>query len=605
MKARIMNILSHRRTGAAARWVLGAAVGFLLSRVDILGGIMPLGGAWMAAVGFAGWPVTPAMLGVLAGTLSIGRGMTYLTVLLPPSLLYFAVLITRRTGWRPGVGMGAWLLLAARLALRPFKMLLIYDMLRFVIECLLAVGGYFALYYALCAVNRRLKFDDQRQIMCFCAAAGMLLLSLGDISLFGFSPRYFFAALITVWAAWAGGAATGAACGLGVGMVLSLGGVDVTIAAALGAGGLIAGAFQGVGPVFCALGFLLGDVIMTAWTTLFAQPAIPFLESALAGLTLAALPPKWAKAASARIMPSTLERERQREMKLDTLRRRVVGQIDGFSQCLEALSGVFAETAVSEAGTMEEVGPLLEAVADEACADCPLCKQCWEDEFFLTYRHFIKTLSAPGKRRVIVEDDFPSEFRVKCRNFDAVMASLRTVYGLFRIKTGYRKRIDDSRYLVGRQLKGVGQVMGQLSGQLNLQIRFDDDAGHLARQALEDAGVGVRSVVAQETAAGLVINAMVRGCGGRRKCRQLEGTLSRALGRPLRKAPNVCRADGNCALCFKQANVMHVSCAGNQLARDTGLCGDACTHVPLDDGYLLAISDGMGTGARAAMESQV
>lgn len=604
MKERLQKLLAHRMVNIMLKWAAVIAAGFILGRVDLLGGIMPLGAAWVAAAGFAGLPVTAAMLGVLGGTLSLGASLTYLSILLPPALMYFAVLVMQRAGWRPKMGMGALFLLAARLSLLPFKALLIYEIMRFSIETLLAMGSYFALYQAVGSVRRGLRFDNGQQMMCAAMALAMLLIGLEGVTIAGFSPQYMLAGILTVWAAWVGGAPVGAACGLGVGIVLSLGGVDVTVAAALGAGGLIAGIFQPTGRLLCAAGLLLGDIIMTAWTTLFAQPAIPFAEAAAASLTLVLVPTAWARQIAKRIMPSEMEKERMRELKLAKLRGMAVDQINGFAQCLKELSGVFTETAIGEAGTMEDVAPLLEAVADEACGDCPLLKQCWEKEFYITYQYFIKTLTAPGKRRIILEDDFPVEFRRKCRHFDAVVSSLRTVYGLFRIKTGYRKRIEESRFLVGRQLKGVSQVMEQLAGQLNLQIRFDDDIGLLAREALESAGVGVRSVVAQQTPGGLVINTMVKSCGGRRKCRSLEGILSRALECPVRKVPNICKGEGNCSLCFRQANVMSVSCAGKQLARETGMCGDACTYTAVEDGYLMAISDGMGTGARAAMESK-
>ncbi|MDD3242250.1 MAG: SpoIIE family protein phosphatase [Eubacteriales bacterium] len=588
----------------AVVWAGTIAGGVLLGRVDLLGGIMPFGGAWVMAAGMAGLPVTGAILGVLVGTLTLGVSLTHLTVLLPAALVFFAMLVARRTQWQPGVGMGILLLTAARLSLLPFSAFLIYDLVRFAIESLLAAGSCYVLCHAAQAAQQRFHMKEGRQRLCVTVAAAMLLCGLTDAEVFGFFPQYFLAAGLTLWAAWVGGGALGAACGLGVGMVLSLGGVDVSVAAALGAGGLLCGVFRPAGRVFCALGLLLGDVVMTAWTTLFAVPALPLLETAAAALTLVVVPTRPAKQFAQSILPSQQERERQRELKLDKLRSETVERIDCFAQCLEELSGVFSEAVVSEAGTMEDVAPLLEAVADEACGDCPLFERCWEKEFYVTYQCFVRTLTAPGKRRIILEEDFPPEFRRKCRRFEAVMRSLRTVYSLFRIKTGYRKRIEESRFLVGRQLSGVSRVMEELAGQVDLQIRFDDDAAALVRQALENAGVSVRSAVAHQTAGGLVVNAAVKGCGGKRKCRNLESIISRALGYPMRKAPNVCKGTGTCSLCFRQAAMMHVACTMRQMARETGMCGDSCVHMAVEDGYFMAVSDGMGTGARAAMESK-
>jgi stage II sporulation protein E len=98
----------------------------------------------------------------------------------------------------------------------------------------------------------------------------------------------------------------------------------------------------------------------------------------------------------------------------------------------------------------------------------------------------------------------------------------------------------------------------------------------------------------------------VRPCGGRRKCRGYEEALSRALGRPLRRTCTACDpSDTACRLEFTEARAMRVTCSGVQRARDGSTCGDACIWDALDEGsYFIAISDGMGAGARAATESQ-
>ena len=95
-------------------------------------------------------------------------------------------------------------------------------------------------------------------------------------------------------------------------------------------------------------------------------------------------------------------------------------------------------------------------------------------------------MAAPGNRRALLESDFPEEFRKNCRQFHDVVGALRAAWGLYRVKSSYRRRIDESRTLAGRQLKGISGVMDGLAAQLNLQIRDHDDDEQLVREALRE-----------------------------------------------------------------------------------------------------------------------
>ena len=254
------------------------------------------------------------------------------------------------------------------------------------------------------------------------------------------------------------------------------------------------------------------------------------------------------------------------------------------------------------------MAPLLESVANEVCPNCPRRAQCWQQEFYTTYGHFLKALAAPGNRRALLESDFPEEFRKNCRQFHDVVGALRAAWGLYRVKSSYRRRIDESRTLAGRQLKGISGVMDGLAAQLNLQIRDHDDDEQLVREALRSSGVKPLSVaVRQDRTHGLTVNLSVPACGGRRRCHGYEQVLSQALGHPMKRV-NAGSCEGGqspCHLEYRQARAMRVSCAGVQRPREGVVCGDACVWDSLDENsYFIAISDGMGTGPKAAMQSQ-
>lgn len=586
-------------------WLAMVGGGFLCGRAQFLDGLMPFGAPFVLVSALTGWPSLGALIGVCLGILTKGFNILNAMVLVPPLLCWFAAMVLRRGGRELSMGWAMALLMAARLVYLPMKPLVLYYGLTFAVESGLALCAYYCMAYTLRSWREGEAMLKSGPLVCMTLCAGVAIAGLPAWDVF--SPRAFVAIAVTLLAAGAGGAATGAAGGLAVGLAVSLGGgANALLCATLGVCGLLAGVFRPLRRLAMAGGFWIGTVLMSAVATNLTHVALPWPETLLATAAFVALPQKLWPWLDERLNQSQADSQ-SREARLTHLRETAVTRLHDFSRCLDELSAVFAETSAGGAEACDDIAPMLEAVAGEVCQKCSKREKCWQVEFYTTYDYFLKALSSPGNRRVLLESDFPQEFRDDCRQFGAVVSSLRTAWGLYRVKSGYRRRIDESRALAGKQLKGIAAVLDQLSGQLNLQIRVKEDAAALVREALRAAGVPCKTVSVQQGRSwGLTVTLTTAPCGGRRKCRNLEDILTQALGKPMRRSATPCNPTQNtCTLVFTQARAMRVSCSGAQRSRESGICGDSCVWDSLDEAsYLMAISDGMGTGARAAMESQ-
>jgi stage II sporulation protein E len=587
-------------------WLGWAAFGFLAGRAELLEGLKPFGSAYIAACGAMGFPAFPALIGVCLGIMSKGFNILNAYVLVPPLLIYFSLFAMRRAGRSLNLGWGGLLLIAARLVYLPMRPLLLYYVLQFAIETGVALTAYYAFCTAASAFDHDKPLTAAGPLVCMAVCAGIFLAGLPGGA--WFSIRHFTAILLTLAVAAVGGAAPGAAGGLAIGLVIALSGSnEILFSGSLGVCGLLCGVFKPLKRFGMAGGFCLGAVLMSAWATNLSQAAVPWKEMLLAVAIFLAIPSKVWEWLELRLNHGNTNDDGARELKMAKMRETVVTKMLDFSKCLDKLSEVFEETANSGGDNWEDVAPLLEAVAAEVCQKCSKRERCWQNEFYTTYGQFLKAMAAPGKRKVLLESDFPEEFRQNCRQFAEVVASLKNAWGLYRVKSGYRRRIDESRALAGKQLKGVSEVMEKLAAQFSLQIRANEDMVQLVREALRESGAQCRSVSVQDGKAfGLTVKLTVKPCGGRRKCRGYEETLSTALGRPMRRTCTACSpSETTCHLEFTQARAMRVTCAGSQRPKEGTVCGDACIWDSLDDGsYFMAISDGMGTGTRAAMESQ-
>jgi stage II sporulation protein E len=582
-------------------------MGMLAGGVVALGTLQPAAAAFVMAAAVAGWPILPAAIGCVAGLCMDGFSPVLLGKLIPPALALFAGTVMARSGRRFTVGAGALLLMGVRLAMLPFGTLLLYDILLFILETGLAVALYFAFVHAMTDVlNRESPRQDNAIFMAL--SLGVLLAGVPGSGAGPFSLPLFCGALLTLAAAMTGGVSLGASAGLAVGGVLALVGVtDPWMLGGLGLCGLAAGAMKPLGRFGVLAGWSLTAVSLGMLLTGSPIGLIPWASCAAAIAVTAAVPERgWVKVRNW-VLPEPAAGSDPSQV-VGRMREQAVARIHHFAGCFRELARVFAEVAGARPGTScEEVSPLLEAVAQDVCNRCERRAECWEERFFTTWNHFVTALAEPGNRATLWPHDFPEEFRAGCLHFDEVVTALRAVWGLYRVRFGVAARMEESRALVSRQLGGVAEVMDDLAGQLSLRLRLRRDLNLIVREALMNQGCAVREASVRENAQGaLRVLLDVRACGGRRRCiQEYAGILSRELKRPMRRRDTGCGAPaGHCRLEFGESGALRVQSASAQKSAAGGVCGDSWCCRAVDAGsFLMAVSDGMGSGDRAAVES--
>lgn len=590
-------------------WPLSVGLmGMLAGGVVALGTLQPAAAAFVMAAAVSGWPILPAALGCMVGLSLSGFSLVLLGRLIPPALALFAGAVMARSGRRFSVGAGALLLMGIRLTMLPFGTLLLYDLLLFALETGLAAALYFAFVHAMNDLAARESPRSDNAIF-MALSLGVLLSGIPNVTIGPLSLPLLAGALLTLTAAMVGGVSLGASAGLAMGGVLALvGAADPWMLGGLGLCGLCAGAMKPLGRAGVLAGWTVTAVFLGMLLTGSPIGLMPWGSCAAAMAAVAALPEGvWNRARRWTLGEQSVRNEPARLV--GHMREQAVSRLHYFAGCFRELGNVFAEVADAAPGTScEEVSPLLEAVAQDVCNRCSRRAECWEERFFTTWNYFVTALAEPGKRAVLWPHDFPEEFRNSCLHFDEVITALRAVWSLYRVRLGMAVRMDESRALVSQQLGGVAEVMDDLAGQLNLRLRLRRDLNAVIREALAGEGCAVRNVSIEENAQGrLRATLEVRSCGGRRRCAQeYAGILSHELGRPMRRRDSGCTGStGVCRLEYAESGALRVHSAGAQRAAAAGgVCGDSwCCRAVDSRSFLMAISDGMGSGGRAAVES--
>ncbi len=437
------------------------------------------------------------------------------------------------------------------------------------------------------------------------AIGGLHGAGLGVVNFQDLAARW--ATMIVAWMA-----GTGAAAGFGVatGMILGLlGGFSMQMAPIYGLAGLLAGVCKGRGRWGVAAGFSLG-VLALSYQLADRFEVVEALVATSGAVGLLAVVPRQTISALARIIPGTAE---ERETQLSYYRRLqdlITGRLKELSGVFAHLGRTFGEVPSGRRrGKSSDFTALLEEVSKRACAGCERKEVCWEEHFHCTYRSFCD-LMAVAESGGAAPADVPADLRAACCYVHKLTVAANHVVEVYRVSTGWEKRLAESREIVSGQLRGVADLMQNLAEEARVEVSFRGDLERAVGLALRQAGIVAERLSITEIGGGKLAVEVQKGvCLGTGDCQRAVAPLvSRCLGKPYVLSQSDCGRQAGRAYCttrYMPERAYELETRVARTAKDgKTVCGDNHTAVELKDGkYAIVLSDGMGSGPKAAMES--
>ncbi len=569
------------------------AGGLLAGRVSLLKDMHIASEAFIVATAFFQGPIAFAALGALIGRISMGINRAIPIEVLPIVLSYSAVLLLRLTKQRPSKWVMVLICVAARLPLFIFSSFLVYDVLMFLLSQGLCIATVLSFMTAAEAIR---DGEAKEGLIIIVLSVALLLSALPYQQFFGISLYMLAASALIMFTGAAFGAAYGGAAGaaLGLTMVLANNG-EMHIMGILAAAGVLAGAlkelkrFAVIAGYFCAsclLGVLYGanPFSVISWQTLL-----------LSCIIIAAIPDRVYHLADRKMTGGAMRVNRWRTM--DLLSKKV----RAFAACLRSLHSVFEDvTHYSEGEGWQEMTPVLELVAEQCCEGCPEKGRCWQDNIYDTYRVLCMALTKANENKAVYKSDVEKTFMDNCLSPKQLTQSLNSAYVAYRMRKSMSKKIDESRELVKLHLSGTALILDEMAGGIKKDAI--NDSFSLMQGALDGCGADIYNM--ELTAEGCRISCVP--CGSMKRCEKMAKRISHAMDKPYTVQSFRCGGVRSpCSIQITPAHPLRVNYGAAQTALSGSFCGDAFITKRLDSGTcLLAVADGMGSGARAAVEAK-
>lgn len=598
--------------------LLLSLVGLFLGRAILLGELSPFGVSFVCAVSWLFGALPLVILSTLAGLLTVesgtalwGSGLVVVAGFL--AMLSLKPQINRPWLVVPGVAVVTTLTIKGIIISMQEPSLYAYITVGF--EAVFA--GVLTFIFLQClapfargATHRALSGET---VFCLLVLVAGVIAGTGGVEYQFITLRGVISRLAILLGALLGGAGIGAATGAVMGVIPGLSFVVApVIIGAYSFAGVLAGAVKNFGKLAVAVGFLLGNIVLAVYISNYGDLKSVLAETALATVLFLFFPAAWQSRLKEYLPKTNAETTVTTPIQGSRLRELTVDRIRNWASIFSELSKSFEQVSSTVQQSQEEHGlqQLFHEVSKKVCDGCALYRTCWERDFYRTYQNLLDMLSTVELQGRVTIDDLSDDLKKRCARLKEMSITITCLYETYKVNKYWHQRLLESRELVSEQLKGVSQIMDNMSNELEFDVELDGEIDEALRHQFDRLGIPVQDIYTLHKEDGLMeVGVVKQACRGEMACRfTIAPVVSKVVGQGFHVASTNCQLKPGEDVCyFKLYPALRytVDVGVAKVGKDgNSVCGDSHAILHLKEGRVaLLLSDGMGSGPKAARES--
>ena len=609
---------------------------------NLIFSIVPFGLALLAAAFSNGQAIGIMYILSLIGTF-IRFGTNNLLTYVVTSLTFFILVLLIRPKIQEGVNekrkIGVHLFFAVFLVqVVPlfFRTFYVFDLLT---SIMLGMTTYIFYKIFVSSISLIKEFGTKKaftieEVMGTSLLIAIAISAFGDLNIFGFSIKNILSILIVLILGWKNGILVGATGGITIGVVLGIiGGSEPVMIAVYAVSGMIAGLLNRFGRIGVIVGFILGNVVIAYAANGNSVPLIMFQEILIASLGLLAIPKRIQiniedLFGTTKLLPETtgrsLEENKDTVYKLNSISETIFDMAESYQ---EAAATILSEEELKQQERsnieifMEEFKNNLDGLEDNMLYDtmCYISEEFMTDIFeillekdIITEKDFINVLAKHNQYIVGFEDTS----KKAQEDVYKIVKALNYSYRVSKLSFIWKKKMDESKKNVSAGLKGVSEAISKMAVEIDKKEEdsFADEKEEIIK-LLEQKEIFIKDINIKRANSGRYTVSVYTDI-----CENVDGTQCniKKIGKIVSKVLNekMIIQDQECGLRINKKECKFTYLSEDKYKVQVGIAkstkagspvsGDSSIHIKLNDGkYLLALSDGKGSGPEAMKSSKI
>lgn len=530
--------------------------------------------------------------------------------------------------------------LIVQIAPIAFGTFYVYDLLIGIMQSIV-VFIFYKIFVNSITVVREFNYKKVFSIEELMGASMMIAIALSALTpvhIFGFSVKNILCILMVLILGWKNGMLVGATGGITVGIVLGI--IDVgnpIMIAAFAISGLLAGLFSRFGKLGVIIGFVLGNTVLTYVSNGNIVPIIVFQEILIASLGLLLIPKKVEFAiedmfTNSKLLPETTGRAL--EGSKETIRK-----LANISETISEIAQSYTQTAATvlddEMTKIEqenkeifekELHNNIEDLQDNMLYDEIYYSDEIVSDIFkallintrITKKQLVEIFS--NHNNYILGYDENADNTAIEKDICEMIKKINYSYKTSKMNFVYKKKIEENNKNVSAQLQGVSDMIAEVADKLeesqnteNVE-EFKEEKEQII-QLLKQKQITIDEIYISREESGRY-NIIIY----QKTCNQLDGNdcpykvigqvLSRVFNETISLVEQKCglrKKQDICKFTFMSKDKFNLQIGiAKSTKKDSPVSGDTSIQTRLEDGkYLIALSDGMGSGPEARKSSKI
>ena len=512
------------------------------------------------------------------------------------------------------------LLQIIKLAISTFT---IYDMLSGVAVSIIALVFYKIFVNAIVVLqdfNKRSAFSIEEVI----GASLLLAISVGafgDLNIFGFGIRNILSILIVMILGWKNGVLVGTTSGVTIGVTLGIiTGSEPIMIAAYAISGMIAGILNRFGKLGVIIGFALGNVILAYVSNGYTIELIHFKEILIASIGLLAVP---------KTLHIDLEEFIGNSKFLPVVPNRALNKSKEVAENLNNVSEAIQEMATAykkyEPRTFEEnthrnankqifIAELLNNLEpyrenmlydDIANVDGKIIDKIFSillDKQQIEKEDLLKTFAECSS--YIIESNDNNVSKLLEKNINEIVRTINMSYRISKSDFIWRKKVEQNNANMEKQLNGVSKAIQNMAKDIQKELELGEKYEKENKEIIEilkqkDINIEDISISKEDR---YIVDIYLNEILETLKINTIEKVLTKVLKENIVLNDEV-SVGKKLSFISGDKYVMAIG-SGETIKSKSQVSGDSILNIRLKDGkYLVAISDGMGSGQEAKKSS--
>ena len=643
-KTRIKEIL---KKCLSKQMIILYVLSFLLSFVsfNINEELAPFGIAMLVAILSNCIPIGIVSILVIIGTSISFGGSNTLNLLLSLLLVFISILIKspkydeennekRKLGFR--LFLSCFIVQFVQVL---FKEVMIYDILFCFIYSIAAYIFYKIFVNSIKVVtnigeNRAYSIEE---VMGASLMLAISICAIGNVHIFGYSIRNILCILIVLIMGWKNGILVGATAGVTIGSVVGIiGNAEPAIIATYALSGMVAGIFNKLGKIGVVIGFVLGNILISYVTNGNIASIIGMQEILIASLGLLAIPKNIkiniedlygnTKLLSDGGAGKNLEENKETIYKLNSMSETIFEMAKTYKEAAATIVDeeelkkqeednftIFEKELENDIEGMEENILFDDIYTPEDNLLEDIFELLLEKEK-ITRRDFLDMLASHNNYIIGYEKEYINDSIEQ--DIEQMVKIINYSYKVSKLNFIWKKKLDENKKAVSSQLEEVSKAIGALANEMEKEESEEPFSKEKTEIMLlmQEKEIELQDVtIKKETSGKLKVTLYTNTCENVEK----PSCDVKKMGKILSKVfeENMILQKQECGLRLKNSTCMYTYLSEDKQMLQIGIAsttksgstisGDTSIQTQLEDGkYLIALSDGMGSGKDARKASK-